>query len=101
VHRIGRTGRAGASGEAISLVCVDERAFLRGIERLIKRPIPEHVVKGFEPDRSARPQPVFAPRGRKPAERRNGAAAPAPWARRSGPPARKQATSGDRRRTKH
>ena len=37
VHRIGRTGRAGASGEAISLVCVDERDFLRDIERLIKQ----------------------------------------------------------------
>jgi ATP-dependent RNA helicase RhlE len=37
IHRIGRTGRAGSSGEAISLVCVDERSFLRDIERLIKR----------------------------------------------------------------
>ena len=37
VHRIGRTGRAGATGEAISLVCVDEHEFLRDIERLIKR----------------------------------------------------------------
>ncbi len=37
VHRIGRTGRAGATGEAISLVCVDEDIFLRDIERLIKR----------------------------------------------------------------
>ena len=37
MHRIGRTGRAGASGEAISLVRIDERVFLRDIERLIKR----------------------------------------------------------------
>ena len=58
VHRIGRTGRAGAEGEAISLVCVDERDFLRGIERLIKREIPSDVVPGFEPDPNARPQPI-------------------------------------------
>jgi ATP-dependent RNA helicase RhlE len=58
VHRIGRTGRAGASGEAISLVCVDEHAFLRDIERLIKREIPSEVVPGFEPDRRAIAQPI-------------------------------------------
>ncbi len=40
VHRIGRTGRAGANGEAISLVCVDENIFLRDIEKLIRREIP-------------------------------------------------------------
>jgi ATP-dependent RNA helicase RhlE len=59
VHRIGRTGRAGATGEAISLVCVDERDFLRDIERLIKREIPSVVVAGFTPDPSARPQPIL------------------------------------------
>jgi ATP-dependent RNA helicase RhlE len=58
VHRIGRTGRAGATGEAISLVCVDERDFLRDIERLIKREIPSVVVPGFTPDPSARAQPI-------------------------------------------
>ena len=62
VHRIGRTGRAGAAGEAISLVCVDEHAFLRDIERLIKRPIAREVVRGFEPDPNAVAQPVFAKR---------------------------------------
>jgi ATP-dependent RNA helicase RhlE len=41
VHRIGRTGRAGAQGEAVSLVCVDENGFLRDIEKLIKREIPQ------------------------------------------------------------
>jgi ATP-dependent RNA helicase RhlE len=58
VHRIGRTGRAGATGEAISLVCVDEHAFLRDIERLIKREIPSETVAGFEPDRRAIAQPI-------------------------------------------
>ena len=50
VHRIGRTGRAGSSGEAMSLVCVDEEDLLRDIERLIKRSIPREVVPGFEPE---------------------------------------------------
>jgi ATP-dependent RNA helicase RhlE len=58
VHRIGRTGRAGAQGEAISLVCVDEDSFLRDIERLIKRSIPREVVPGFEPDPRAIAQPI-------------------------------------------
>ncbi len=58
VHRIGRTGRAGADGEAISLVCVDEHEFLANIERLIKRQLPREVVPGFEPDPNERPQPI-------------------------------------------
>ena len=58
VHRIGRTGRAGAEGEALSLVCVDEEGFLSAIERLIKRPIPREVVAGFEPDPDAKPEPI-------------------------------------------
>jgi ATP-dependent RNA helicase RhlE len=64
VHRIGRTGRAGADGEAISLVCVDEHVFLRDIERLIRRTIPRQVVPGFEPDPNAIAQTVFTQRGR-------------------------------------
>ena len=58
VHRIGRTGRAGAEGDAISLVCVDERPLLREIERLLGGPIETQVVAGFEPDPSARPEPI-------------------------------------------
>ncbi len=58
VHRIGRTGRAGAEGEAISLVCVDEEGFLADIEKLIKRQIPRQVIAGFEPDPNARPEPI-------------------------------------------
>ncbi len=58
VHRIGRTGRAGATGEAVSLVCVDEHEMLKDIEKLIKRALPKEVIVGFEPDPNARPQPV-------------------------------------------
>ncbi|MGQ0696751.1 MAG: DEAD/DEAH box helicase [Panacagrimonas sp.] len=49
VHRIGRTGRAGCEGEAISLVSGDEREYLRDIQKLLKREIPSSVVVGFEP----------------------------------------------------
>ncbi|WP_374317345.1 DEAD/DEAH box helicase [Aquabacterium sp.] len=58
VHRIGRTGRAGAEGEAVSLVCIDEEGFLADIEKLIKRQIPREVVAGFEPDPHAKPEPI-------------------------------------------
>ena len=64
VHRIGRTGRAGATGEAISLVCVDEHQFLRDIEKLIKRDIPKEVIPGFVPDPHARPEPILQRQGR-------------------------------------
>jgi ATP-dependent RNA helicase RhlE len=58
VHRIGRTGRAGAQGEAISLVCVDEEIFLRDIEKLIKRSIPRQTIAGFEPPANERAEPI-------------------------------------------
>jgi ATP-dependent RNA helicase RhlE len=64
VHRIGRTGRAGREGVAVSLVCVDENDFLRGIERLISQKIPKEVVKGFEVDPSIVAEPINQGGGR-------------------------------------
>jgi ATP-dependent RNA helicase RhlE len=58
IHRIGRTGRANASGVAISLASVDEVDLLRGVQRLLKRAIPWEVVEGFVPDRNAEPRPI-------------------------------------------
>jgi ATP-dependent RNA helicase RhlE len=57
VHRIGRTGRAGASGEALSLVSADETTFLRDIEKLVGIKIPVEIVEGFEPDPNASTEP--------------------------------------------
>jgi ATP-dependent RNA helicase RhlE len=71
VHRIGRTGRAGSTGDAISLVCVDEWPLLGEIHALLRKPIPTETIAGFEPDRSIRPEPIRqrsqAVRGRVPA----------------------------------
>jgi len=58
VHRIGRTGRAGASGEAISLVSADETSFLIAIEKLIGLKLPVEIVEGFEPDPTASTKPI-------------------------------------------
>ena len=58
VHRIGRTGRAGASGEAISLVSADETSFLLAIEKLVGLKLPIEIVEGFEPDPNASTKPI-------------------------------------------
>lgn len=58
VHRIGRTGRAAATGAALSLVCVDEHKLLRDIERLLKREIPRIALPGFDPDPSIKAEPI-------------------------------------------
>lgn len=63
VHRIGRTGRAGCEGEALSLVCIDEADCLKGIEKLIKKSIPSRVVEGYEPDPTIKAQPIMQGRG--------------------------------------
>jgi ATP-dependent RNA helicase RhlE len=58
VHRIGRTGRAERTGEAISLVCIDEHKLLRDIERLLKREIPRFALEGYEPDPNIKADPI-------------------------------------------
>jgi ATP-dependent RNA helicase RhlE len=102
VHRIGRTGRAGATGEAVSLVCVDEHQMLKDIEKLIKQTLPRAVIPGFEPDPNAKAQPIQlrsgAPghgnRGGRPGGGRPGGGAP----RSAGAPAgRSAAPSGGNR----
>ena len=71
VHRIGRTGRAGSSGEAVSLVSHDERGFMRDIERLIKREIEQRIIPGFEPSANPSPAPEDD-RGPRPERRQGG-----------------------------
>ncbi|WP_295502691.1 DEAD/DEAH box helicase [Limnohabitans sp. Rim8] len=58
VHRIGRTGRAGASGEAVSLVCLDEEGFMMDIERFTKQEIPVQLLEGFGPDAGEVAEPI-------------------------------------------
>ncbi|MBP6405005.1 MAG: DEAD/DEAH box helicase [Proteobacteria bacterium] len=58
VHRIGRTGRAGASGEAVSLVCMDEEGFMRDIERFTKQNIEIRIVEGFGPEPGEKAEPI-------------------------------------------
>jgi len=59
VHRIGRTGRAGATGHAVSLVCVDEEKLLRDIERVLGRRLETRVLPGFEPDPRIAAEPIL------------------------------------------
>jgi len=63
VHRIGRTGRAGMQGEAVSLVCVDELELLKNIEKFIKSEISKVDIEAFRPDPSIKPEPIQKGRG--------------------------------------
>ncbi len=58
IHRIGRTGRAGAEGEALSLVCVDEHRLLKDIEKLLRKDLPKDVIQGYAPDPSIPAEPI-------------------------------------------
>lgn len=58
VHRIGRTGRAEATGLALSLVCVDEHDLLRDIEKLLKKQIERMAEPGYDPDPSIKAEPI-------------------------------------------
>ncbi len=78
VHRIGRTGRAGVSGEAISFVAPEERRLLSGIERLISRRIDSEIIPGFElaayeASADRRPQAAPAKRANQPRKSSRGA----------------------------
>ena len=81
IHRIGRTGRAGNEGQAVSLVCVDELKLLRDIERLLKRNIGKKMIHGFEPDPSIPAEPIV--RGQR-GQRSGGGGRGGPPSRRSG-----------------
>ena len=58
VHRIGRTGRAGADGAAVNLVCLDEEGFMQDIERFTKQDIQVKVVEGFAPEPGEKAEPI-------------------------------------------
>ena len=72
-----RSGRAGRSGEAVSLVCVDEHRLLRDIERVLKREIPRVAVDGFEPDPTIAAEPIQNGRSTAGGARRGGRDRPA------------------------
>ena len=63
VHRIGRTGRAGMKGEAVSLVCIDEHDLLRAIEKFTKSSIEKVDLEAFRPDPSIKAEPIQNGRG--------------------------------------
>ena len=71
VHRIGRTGRAGEEGQAISLVSHDEYSFLRQVEKLIGKEIRREQIAGFEASAVAPPMPPEPPRGPRPSRNSN------------------------------
>ena len=95
VHRIGRTGRAGVEGHALSLVGPDETSNLRAVERFLGRPLPTEVVAGFEPGSPARGLP---PLHRSPGERQMPVhASPPPYAHRTRPATPPHARTAGRR----
>ncbi len=98
VHRIGRTGRAGNEGEAMSLVCVDELTLLKDIERLIKRKIPQVMFEGYEPDPSIKAEPINKGRGNKQRNTKKRVHKPASSKRRDGQLPARNTQKRDRKR---
>ena len=74
VHRIGRTGRAGVEGDAVSLVCAEDQPLMTAIERLLRRSLESRVVPGYEPSEGQRASGPRAPA----APRRTGSGASGP-----------------------
>ncbi len=70
VHRIGRTARAGHTGQAVSLVCVDELKLLADIEKLLQTRISKRTVPGFEPDPRIKAEPITRGRSQRPSGRK-------------------------------
>jgi ATP-dependent RNA helicase RhlE len=62
VHRIGRTGRAGKEGMAVSLVSADEKNLLKDIERVLKTHIPQEIVPGYKPEHTSSPAAEAKPK---------------------------------------
>lgn len=93
VHRIGRTGRNGLNGEAISLVAPEEAPLLRQIQKLLKTELTLTHVRGFEPDTPLHLAPAAAPAGKR---RRRRPAGSAPAGQGKGAAAAPAARSGTR-----
>ncbi|MEJ2604268.1 MAG: DEAD/DEAH box helicase [Gammaproteobacteria bacterium] len=94
VHRIGRTARAGQTGHAVSLVCVDEHRLLADIEKLLQTNISKKTVAGYEPDPRIKAEPITTARRQNPSPRRRkrgNTGGPAPS--KSGRTARRQASA--------
>ena len=74
VHRIGRTGRNGATGEAISLVAIDEGGLLSQVQKLLGKNVRQVIVEGFEPSQALRmdAKPAVGKRSGRPAARPHG-----------------------------
>jgi ATP-dependent RNA helicase RhlE len=99
IHRIGRTGRAGATGEAISFVAPEEEKYLAEIEKLLKKKIDVCVADGFDPDAARYEAERQAPRRRANGDARHPASGRREGAKRERGAAREQpATNGDARR---
>ena len=77
VHRIGRTARAGREGEAVSLVCIDEKNLLKDIESLLKTHIEKIVMPGYEVDPRIKAEPIV--QGRQQRSKRPSGGGNKPW----------------------